>query len=840
MDFWRLVSPELLAETVVRGDHNHSVPLIGMLLATLAAWVLLPVADRFHATRSGFRYLWLAAGSFAMGLGIWAMHFTSMMVYHLPFPIAYDVKWTLLSVLPAMLASATSIVMYVSAANSRAKLVFAALCIAVGIGIMHYLGMEAIVVPADMYYVPAWFILSIVAAAAMALIGLYAKTRLDRNQHLPRFLGNLAGSVVLGLAVTGMHFLAMHATYFVPHEIHVHAVEPHTASQQQLLLFFGIVVATLLLLVLTLLGVLVDRRLNRMASSLKQSELRFQRLAETTTMAIFTFNSTAITYANPALSTITGYSQKELATLPLARIFGTEFQDFARTVLASDAAFGQASYEQFEIRTKVGGSCWLYFSVTPADVDNHANCLASACDISEQKQAELSLRRIAFTDQLTGLGNRTMFMDRLGHHLKLLERRKAPAASCVLLLDLDNFKTINDTYGHMQGDALLREVARRLQPLTRHCDTIARLGGDEFVILAEEMGSSHNASIIAERILQVLNVPIALQSREIMVQTSIGVVSLDPALYQSPDQVLHDVDIALYRAKAQGRCRWVMYDEEIDARVKRSRQLLAELKSALAQGSLQLHYQPIFNASTNDLRGFEGLARWQRGNGEWVSPGEFIPLAEEHGLIGEITLWAIDAATRQIGEWNRIWHTRQYYISVNVASDSFTDDRFFRLISDRIREHDIGRGQLKLELTERMLVSDTKQLLDRLNALIELGCELMIDDFGTGYSSLSYLHRLPVKTLKIDRSFVARLLVDDGSRAVINSIIALAKSLRMDVISEGVETHAQSRLLAEMGATQIQGFLLGVPTEPGKAGEILGAAIGTESVVPKKVVGLVR
>ncbi|MES2605281.1 MAG: EAL domain-containing protein, partial [Pseudomonadota bacterium] len=583
---------------------------------------------------------------------------------------------------------------------------------------------------------------------------------------------------------------------------------------------------------------LVDRRLDVMASSLKQSELRFQRLAETTQMAIFTFNASTITYANPALSTITGYSPEDLLRTPLAQLLGTDFQDFAGMVLDS-GAFGHAYHAQFETRTRNGGTCWLYFSVTPAETDSDATtCLASACDISEQKRAEFSLRHIAFTDQLTQLSNRTMFIDRLEHHLQVLARRKHPAQSCVLLLDLDNFKAINDTYGHIQGDRLLQEVGKRLKPVARHCDTIARLGGDEFVILAEEMTSQHNTIMIAERILAQLHDPIALDNREITVRASIGVVSLDASKHQTPDQVLHDGDIALYRAKAQGRGCWVLYDEEIDANVKRSRQLLVELKAALANRQLQLYYQPIFNAATQTLRGFEGLARGQRANGEWVSPGEFIPLAEDNGLISDLTLWAIETATKQIADWNSTWNTHHYYISVNVATDSFNDDRFFQVIADRIAEYGIYRGQLKLELTERMLVTDNPQMLERLNSLIELGCELMIDDFGTGYSSLAYLHRLPVKTLKIDRSFVANMEREDSSKAVINSIIALARSLKMDVISEGVETQEQSRLLTSMGATQIQGYLLGVPSPASKAGSILGNSMSGAANDARKVVAL--
>lgn len=836
MNFWRLVDPAQLTHSTLTGDHNHSIPFGAALLAILAAWVLLPVAGRFnHAIHSHSRYFWLAAGSTAMGIGIWAMHFTSMLGYHLPFPIEYNFTITAISVIPAILASASAVVLYASARNSALRLHQAALCMAVGIGAMHYLGMEAIEVPAQMNYVPLLFLGSIGAAYAMAVIGLYSKIYFDQNPRLPRFLGNLTGSVVLGLAVTSMHFIAMRATYFVVTDEHAgHAAHASGGAYadlmgQPLILLVAVMGATIILLSLIILGALIDRRLDSMASSLKQSELRFQRLAETTQMAIFTFNDEGVSYANPALSTVTGYTPEELMSKPLREIFGAEFQDFARDILQSNSPFGQAYYEQFEIKTQKGDSCWLYFSVTLAEFDNKSACLVSACDISEQKRAEITLRRLAYTDHLTQLGNRAMFLDRLQHHLDLLYRRKVTARSCVMLLDLNGFKLINDTYGHAQGDLLLQEVARRLKPLTRQCDTLARLGSDEFVILLEEMNTDNNMGLITERVLQQLGIPFSLANdQQARINTSIGVVALDPDHYRTPDQVLHDVDIALHRAKEHDNSSWVLYDEELDSTVKRSRLLLAELRTALAEKQLQMFLQPIVNANNHSLRGFEALARWQRSNGEWVSPGEFIPLAEENGMITDLTLWALETATNQLVQWNREFGDNQYYISVNVANGSFSDDRFFQLIANNISNFGIRPNQLRLELTERMLVSDNKSMLVKLNHLIEVGCELMIDDFGTGYSSLSYLHRLPVKTLKIDRSFVMNMERDEGSRSVVKSIIALAKSLKMNVISEGVETHEQARILGMLGSHKLQGYLFGKPNTASVATHLLTEAVAAE------------
>lgn len=829
MTVWRLVDPGTFSEEALFGFHNHWVCLLAVALAVLAAWVLLPVIHRFHSARPGYRYSWLVAGSLGMGTGIWAMHFTGMLAYRLPLAVSYDPLLTALSIVPAIIASAGCIYLFKPKAYSLQRLHCCALLLAAGIGAMHYTGMEAIIVAADMYYVPAYFLLSLLAAYLLALIGLYARIKLAHNsRRFPPMIATATGSVILGAAVSGMHFLAMHATYFQANGIN--PTMTHTAMP--VVLMVGIIGVTVLLCGLIIIGAVVDRRMKIMAMLLERSELRFQRLAESTHTAIFTFNHEAVLYANPALGLMTDHRQEQLLDKSLADILGGRFSDWALHILATGSPSDSVFYEQFEIRSQSGETRWIYVSLVLVETDNQCIGLGSAIDISKQKNAELNLRELAYSDPLTKLSNRTRFMDRLAHHLALIRRNRLPPNSCVMILDLDGFKLVNDTYGHLVGDKLLIEVARRISRVSRHCDTLARFGGDEFVMLVEELGAHLNIATIAERILDSLSAAYDFVDCDLSINISIGIVELNHQVYDSCDHVLHDADVALYRAKAAKRGHWVLFDSELDAHTKRGRLIQAELKTALAERQLQLYYQPIFEAGDRQLVGFEALARWQRSNGEWVSPEEFILLAEKAGMITDIGLWVLDTACRQLHDWRHSWPNQSVYISINVASESFADDRFYRNITQLFEQYRFERGLLKLELTETMLVSETEQLLVRLNGLIELGCELMIDDFGTGYSSLAYLCRLPIGTLKIDRSFVAKLADEEQTAQVVRTIIALAKTLQIKVISEGVETEQQAAELARMGSDQLQGYLLGRPLPASQIAPLMPASTQARQLNP--------
>ena len=467
-------------------------------------------------------------------------------------------------------------------------------------------------------------------------------------------------------------------------------------------------------------------------------------------------------------------------------------------------------HHETKFLTATGDEKWLYYSLTLEEFGNHATGLASAFDITEQKFAEMSMRELAYHDPLTRLHNRTVFLERLEHHLALQQRRSDEKKACVMILDLDNFKSINDTMGHLQGDKLLITIARRLRKLARRSDTMSRFGGDEFVLLLEDMDSRFGIDIIAQRIIKSLSEPLVLNDRKIDIHSSIGIVELNKG-YTSSKQVLHDADIALYRAKEQGRGSWVVFDETLDANVKRQRLLQPELKSALAENQLQMYYQPICSASNRRVCGFEALARWQRANGEWVSPVEFIPLAEDSGLILDIGLWALESAAIQLARFNAEDKHCDLYISINIDATSLTDECFYDGVVSAINTFKLRRGQLKIEITERGLIKDTEAILPRMHSLIKLGCEFMIDDFGTGYSSLSYLHRLPIHSLKIDRSFVMHLDKKETSEPVVKTIIALAESLGINVVAEGVETETQLQHLFELGSHQVQGYYFSKP-----------------------------
>lgn len=788
------------------GHHVHWLCTASVLLAVLASWVLLPLTDRYHASSGRARWLWLAAGSASMGTGIWAMHFTAMLAFSLPVPIRYDIGITFFSMVPAMLATCLCVQLFIPEPHTPKRSILMAAIMAAGIGSMHYIGMEAIVVPATMYYVPEYFFLSIVAAFFLALIGLYSYKQIVEHANLPKIVGKLIGSSLLGVAVSGMHFTAMKATYFQPQ---LNSAITHS-SILPFDLVVGIAAVTIVLVGMVVIGLIIDGRLETMASSLAQSEQRFRSLAETTHTAIFTFNSDSILYANPALSEITGHQDQDILQRSLAAVLGEEFSRVAREMQSADKIENQAIYQELQIETAGGNSRWLYFSLTMMEVEGDSVGLGSAFDISEQKTAELNMRQLAYHDQLTRIGNRMMFMDRLEHHLDLLSRRRSAYTSCIMLLDLDEFKAINDTFGHQAGDQLLVSVAERLTNVARKTDTVARLGGDEFVILLEEMDTSYTTSIVADRITDILSRPYRLMGRELIVTCSIGVVELSSE-YEKPDQALHDADIALYRAKKDPKFQWVLFDQDLDSKVKRRRLLRSELQQALKDRSLELYYQPIVGSEGYRVLGFEALARWQRDCGEWVAPDEFIPLAEDAGMITDIGIWALEAACEQLSMWSQETTNKQLYVSVNISPVSLDEPRFIGKVVEMLKRYDFDAGQLKIELTETMLVGDLDKVLNKLNTLIALGCELMIDDFGTGYSSLSYLHRLPIRTVKIDRSFVSGLLEHESSAPIVKTIIALAASLNMNVVSEGVETELQAQRLSELGADQLQGYLFSRP-----------------------------
>ena len=820
LQFWRLIDPGSIDGQVIYGVHNHWLCALAVLIAIFAAGILLPVTDRYHEGDPRYRLLWLCSGSLAMGTGIWAMHFTAMLAYRLPITATYDVIITLLSIPPAVLASAYCIIncrpSKIGNSLLNLRLQLSAISMAGGIGFMHYLGMEAMNLPADMYYSPGLFLLSLLAAYVLGLVGLHIYCFASTSSAISPRIAIVVSSVVVGVAVSSMHFIAMEATFFVPNM----QILPSELAIEPFGLIAVIIIVACFLIGLMILGSVIDHRFAQVSLSLQQSEQRFLQLAESAQAAIFTFNKKYVLYTNPALSMITGLSREQITKTPLTGLFGESFARLAESILTPPFLFDKPFHEEFRITLPSGEECWIYLSVTVIEFDGQHIGLASGFDITEKKAAEYSLRELAYYDQLTRLANRTMFIDRLDHHLKLIRRESNEINSCVMLLDLDGFKAVNDSLGHQAGDELLVLIARRLQLVARDSDTLARLGGDEFVMLFENISDQLNWTLIADKLLAIFAEPMDIRGKKIDVGGSVGILPLNPARYETADEVLRDVDIALYRAKHASKSHWVIFDDQLDAASRRLRVLQGELIDAIQGDQLQLFYQPILEAKTRRVVGFEALSRWQRKNSEWVSPAEFIPLAERAGLISEISLWAMRTAAEQIASWRRQGRN-DVYISVNVAAISFNDDAFFAELEQLVAQHSIAPGQLRLELTESMLMKNADVMVGRFQVLQEMGFELMLDDFGTGYSSLSSLSHLPIETLKIDKSFIAELNLREQSASVVSTVISLANHLGMRVISEGVETEAQAFELERLGSHYLQGYLFARPMPAVEASQLL-------------------
>jgi diguanylate cyclase (GGDEF)-like protein/PAS domain S-box-containing protein len=433
-------------------------------------------------------------------------------------------------------------------------------------------------------------------------------------------------------------------------------------------------------------------------------------------------------------------------------------------------------------------------------------------DITESKLVEAEMRKLAFYDSLTHLPNRLLLMDRLQHSLASSARTGKQGA--LLFLDLDNFKTLNDTLGHEIGDLLLQQVAQRLVSSVRDGDTVARLGGDEFVVVLENLSehafaAAEQAESIGEKFLAALSRPYRLAENDYQNSASIG-ATLFNGQQTTLEELMKQADIAMYQAKKTGRNALRFFDPQMQASVNRHAALESELRKAIDLQQFELYYQIQVDNALKPL-GAEALIRWKHPEQGLVPPLQFIPLAEETGLILPMGAWVLETACAQLKAWQQDALTRDLVLSVNVSAKQFRQASFISEVKTQVRHHGINPMRLKLELTEGMLLEDIEDTIKTMNILSEIGIQFSLDDFGTGYSSLQYLKRLPLDQLKIDQSFVRDIVTDSSDKAIVKTIIAMAHSLNLDVIAEGVETEAQRRFLINEGCRHFQGYRFGKP-----------------------------
>ena len=577
------------------------------------------------------------------------------------------------------------------------------------------------------------------------------------------------------------------------------------------------------LLMVTVMGAALTRE---MQQQLRASEENFRSLFENSPTAMLAFDPVngRIVQANQNALDMLGYHMEDILARTVADIIPAEnlssFLDcHAQLAVESiDHAHSETRY------LRKDGSIFLsdsYIAPLKEKDGKVTAIIASAIDITERKASEERIQHLAFYDQLTNLPNRRLLDDRLNQVMSASSRSGRYGA--LLLIDLDNFKTINDSVGHLSGDLVLKQIAKRLSTLVRKSDTVARLGGDEFVVLLSDLSKNDKNALnqtraVGEKILLALNQPYQLDMREFRSSCSVG-ITLFKGNQTSTEELTKQADIAMYQAKSSGRNTLRFFDPEMQTSINARASLENDLHNALDSRQFILHYQIQVDRDYRPI-GAEGLIRWNHPRHGLVSPAEFIPLAEETDLIIPIGQWVLEAACEQLKRWHQDPLTRDLFLAINVSSKQFRKAGFIDFIRSAIQRHDINPKLLKLELTESMLLDNIEDTIEIMNALKNIGVNFSLDDFGAGYSSLQYLKRLPLEQLKIDQSFVRDIATDASDAAIVRTIVAMAKSLNLSVIAEGVETEAQKNLLLEIGCNHFQGYFFAKPVPASELGTL--------------------
>ncbi len=573
------------------------------------------------------------------------------------------------------------------------------------------------------------------------------------------------------------------------------AVNAGSATLPAGVLALAVAAAGLLVLALSLTGSMLDQRL---AARAAQETSRWRQFADATFEGILFETDGVITDANTALGTLLGRPPETMLGQDLAAVFGA---DTAQRLRCPEQDSAPEAMEG-ELRCLDGSTKMVEVLRRPIAGPGRRAVLAVR-DISDRRAAERQIEHLAFHDPLTGLPNRLMFRDRLAQSIALADRTGQGLA--VLALDLDGFNALNDLLGYPAGDRLLAQVAGRIAATVRGTDTPARIGGDEFAVVQPLASQPNSAAALAKRLLAELCRPYEIDGRSVRVGVSIG-IALHPGDGATADALARNADFALGRAKQDGRGGFRFFEPEMDRELRERRALGVDLREALGRAELALHYQPLFDAETLGLCGYEALLRWTHPVRGSVSPGQFIPVAEECGLIDGIGRWTLEQACAAAVRW-----PDNLRIAVNLSPVQFRQTDLVGMVAAILHRHGLAPARLELEITEGVLIDDADRALAILRQLKALGVRIALDDFGTGFSSLGYLRRFPFDKLKIDKSFVPGLGEDADADAIVRSIIAMAQSLRLDVTAEGVETEGQLARLRAEHCSQVQGFLLGRP-----------------------------
>jgi diguanylate cyclase (GGDEF)-like protein/PAS domain S-box-containing protein len=767
----------------IAGEHDLRLVLVAGLICLLAAITSFSI---FEQARRAVRapWAWIGLAGFVAGTGIWATHFIAMLAYRPHLPVGYDLELTLVSIAAAALITGGG--WAVALKGGLERTLAGGATIGAGIGTMHYVGMTAVQLPGRF----EWDQGLVLASLALG-IG-FSAAALAEHRRKPDALP-WRPALLFTLAICGLHFTAMAAASIRP--------DPRLAVPASTIdsgtLTTAVAAMAVVILAIGIMMVLFDRKL---AKNAVEEAQRLRTFADAAVEGLVVIDGDRILDANRSFFQLAGYDG--LAAMPSALsdllIDGRlDTLSMAEDAPPAECRLLRADGESRDVELLLRPLAWRGAQLR----------ILAVRDISERKEAAERIAHLAFHDSLTGLPNRNVFTGRLADEVAKAEAGGEPLA--VLCVDLDGFKAVNDLYGHPAGDALLVAAAQRLRSTVREHELVARLGGDEFAIVQSGGAQPDLAGTLSQRIIAALAEPFALGTVTVRISASVG-VAVFPADAADPDALIKNADMALYRAKAEARGGARFYEAAMDEALRRRRQLDTDLRQAISNGELHVHYQPLADLGSGRILGFEALLRWNHPRHGAVGPASFIPLAEESGFIVELGWWVLREACAEAAQWNP-----PLKLSVNLSPIQFTQGDLAAEVEAVLASTGLDPARLELEVTEGLLIKDAEKAIGILRRLKALGVQIAMDDFGTGYSSLSYFRMFPFDKVKIDQSFIRDMIDNPQAMAIIRSVIGLGRGLGMPVVAEGVETDAQLEALRAEGCDQVQGYLISRPNPIG-------------------------
>ena len=782
-------------------QHDYRLVALAAFICAIAALASFNIYSQVALSRSFRRASLLVLTGVCSASGIWATHFIAMLAYEGGFPIAYDQVMTAGSF--AIAVSATTFGFVISAGGKRWSPPLGGAVIGAGIGLMHYAGMKALIMPGNLQWDTALVVASLVIGGALASAAMVAFHKCSPQR------AHWIAAGLFTLAICGLHFTAMAAALIVPDPTVAVPTSP-ISGQVMVVTVSGVA------LVIILSGLASTALMENQMRRQHEEELRLQN--QRFDMALANLGEGVCMFDAQKRLVVCNERYASLYRLPPELLkTGTPHSEIIRHRILHGILKGD--HDDGAVDQKIATLAALPTDKPSSRVDELTDgrliCVtrqpmagggwvATHLDVTERHRSEARIAYMAQHDALTDLPNRVLLRERLEQ--ALAGARRGSRRLAVLIFDLDRFKEINDTLGHPVGDALLKAVAERLRSCVRESTTVARLGGDEFAIIEDVTEAGVEATALVARIQQVLSVPFDLGDHQVLIGTSIGIATA-PGDGTDCDDILKNADLALYQAKADGRGTHRFFEIGMERLMQERRRLERDMRNALVDGEFELHFQPIINLGSSEICGCEALLRWQHPTRGMVSPADFISLAEETGVIVPLGEWVIRTACNEAAAW-----PTGVKIAVNLSPAQFKSKELVPVVVRALADSGIAPHRLELEVTETVMMHDSKAAFATLDQLRKLGVRIALDDFGTGYSSLSFLQRFPFDKVKIDRSFVNELLDPrDEQRLIARAVLRFAVSLGKTTTAEGVETKEQLELLRAEGCTEMQGYCFSPP-----------------------------